>query len=198
MHAALGILWAVAIAGSVTSSIYCGMVVVAAARFALRRRREARVPADFTPPVSLLKPLHGTEPGMDRNLETFFEQIYPGDWELLFCARHETDEGLQLARQVGAPLPPRHARYVTCGEPMPKFHNAKVFSLARMDAEARHDLLITSDADVRVDRHYIARLIQTSKTPGSASPPASTSAPPTATATPASRPDSTPSASRSR
>ncbi len=165
MHAVLSILWWVAIVGSVTSSLYCGMVVVAAARFALRKRRESRVPADFTPPVSLLKPLHGTEPGMERNLETFFEQQYPAEWELIFCARHEADEGLQLARRVGSRYPHVQAKYVTSGEPMPKFHNAKVFSLARMDAEAKNDLLITSDADVRVDRHYLLRLIQNLKDP---------------------------------
>ena len=165
MHVVLNVLWWVAIVGSVTSSIYCGMVVLAAARFALRRRRESRVPADFTPSVSLLKPLHGTEPGMERNLETFFEQQYPAEWELIFCARHETDEGLQLARRVGTRYPQVQAKYLTSGEPMPKFHNAKVYSLARMDAEAKNDLLITSDADVRVDGHYLLRLIQNLKDP---------------------------------
>ena len=77
MHIALRVLFWVAATGSVTSSIYCGMVVAAAARFALRRRREERVPADFLPRLSVLKPVHGTEPGMERNFESFFEQDYP-------------------------------------------------------------------------------------------------------------------------
>ena len=109
MRIVLHILFWVAAVGSVTSSIYCGMVVAAAVRFGLRRRREERAAADFLPPVSVLKPLHGTEPGMERNLETFFEQDYP-EFELLFCARHETDEGLQLARRVGARYPHVDAR----------------------------------------------------------------------------------------
>src|SRR5665213_4026722 len=117
------LLW-VAATGSVTSSIYCGMVVVAAVRFGLRRRREERGAQDFLPSVSMLKPLHGTELGMERNLETFFEQDYPAPYELLFCARQETDEGLILARRVGARYPHVEARYITCGEPRPKFHNA--------------------------------------------------------------------------
>ena len=58
--------------GTVTSTIYCGMVVAAAVRFGRRRRREQSQVASFLPPVSMLKPLHGTEPGMERNLETFF------------------------------------------------------------------------------------------------------------------------------
>ena len=150
--------------GTVTSTIYCGMVVVAAVRFGVRKRREDREPATFLPPVSVLKPLHGTEPGMERNLETFFEQQYP-EFELLFCARQETDEGLQLARQVGARYPEVKARYVTCGEPMPRFHNAKVYSLAKLDSVAVHDDFVTSDADVRVTPVYLQRMVQNLRDP---------------------------------
>ncbi len=153
-----GIFW-VAVTGTVTSTIYCGMVVVAGIRFGLRRRREQRTPANYLPPVSMLKPLHGTEPGMERNLETFFEQDYP-DFELLFCARQDSDEGLQLARAVGARYPGVSAQYVTCGEPIPRFHNAKVFSLAKLDSVARNDDYITSDADVRVEPQYLRRMVQ--------------------------------------
>ena len=72
MHIALRVLFWVAAAGSVTSSIYCGMVVAAAARFGLRRRREERVPADFLPKLSVLKPVHGTEDGHGAELRVFF------------------------------------------------------------------------------------------------------------------------------
>ena len=164
MHIVIRILFWVAAVGSATSTIYCGMVLAASARFARRRRREQRQPADFLPSLSVLKPVHGTEPGMERNFATFFEQDYP-DFELLFCARHETDEGLQLARRVGARFPQVNARYVTCGEPMPKFHNAKVYSLAKLDAVAKNDLFITSDADVRVAPDYLQRMVQYLKDP---------------------------------
>jgi ceramide glucosyltransferase len=155
----------VAMVGSVTSSIYCVMVLAAAARFGLRKRREQRAVADFLPAVSMLKPLHGTEPGMDRNIASFFEQEYPGAFELLFCARQETDEGLKLARAVGQRYPQVVARYLTCGEPTPQFHNAKVFSLAKMDSVAKNELYVTSDADVRVEKDYLLRMVQTLKDP---------------------------------
>lgn len=151
--------------GTVTSSIYCGMVIVAATRFGLRRRRDRRAPADFLPSVSVLKPVHGTEPGMERNFESFFEQQYPGEWELLFCARQETDEGLMLAREVGKRYPQVSAKFVTCGEPMPKFHNAKVYSLAKLDSVARFDQYVTADADVRVTPDYVLRLVQNLRDP---------------------------------
>src|SRR6185437_4890191 len=164
MSLLLHILFWVALVGSVTSTIYCLMVMAAAARFGVRKRREDAAEATFLPPISVLKPLHGTEDGLERNLETFFEQDYP-EFELLFCARHETDEGLRLARRVAERYPNVDARFVTCGEPLPKFHNAKVYSLAKLDTVARHDLFVTSDADVRVAPDYLRRMAQNLKDP---------------------------------
>ncbi len=165
MSVVLRVLFWVAMVGSVTSSIYCLMVVAAAVRFGLRKRRDEGTPADFTPALSVLKPLHGTEPGMEGNFQSFFEQEYPAEFELLFCARHETDEGLRLARRVGERYPGVKAKYVTCGEPMPKFHNAKVYSLEKLDSVAQHELFITSDADVRVAKDYLLRMVQNLKDP---------------------------------
>lgn len=149
----------IALLGTVTSTIYCGMVVLSTLRFSARKRREGSEAATYLPPVSMLKPLHGTEPGMERNLESFFEQDYPA-FELLFCARYADDEGLQLARRVGERYPNVQAKYLTCGDPIPRFHNAKVFSLAKLDAVARNDEYVTSDADVRVAPDYLQRMVQ--------------------------------------
>jgi ceramide glucosyltransferase len=164
MSLVLQILFWVAMFGTVTSTIYCLMVIAAAMRFGRRKRREERAETTFLPGVSVLKPLHGVEPGLERNIESFFEQDYP-EFELLFCARHESDEGLQLARRVGARYPQVEARYVTCGEPTANFHNAKVYSLAKLDSVAKHELFITSDADVRVKKDYLRRMAQNLKDP---------------------------------
>ena len=164
MSQLLQILFWVALCGTVTSTLYCLMVIAAAVGFGLRKRREDRMEATFLPAVSVLKPLHGMEPGLERNIESFFEQDYP-EFELLFCARHSTDAGLRLAQQVGERYPQVDAHYVTCGEPSPEFHNAKVYSLAKLDSVAKHELLITSDADVRVTKNYLRRMVQNLKDP---------------------------------
>jgi ceramide glucosyltransferase len=164
MSLLLQVFFWIALFGSITSTIYCLMVIAAAVRFGLQKRREDSAAVSFLPPVSVLKPLHGTEPGLERNIESFFEQEYP-EFELLFCARQDTDEGLQLAQRVGARYPQVDARYVTCGEPTPQFHNAKVYSLAKLDSVAKHDLFITSDADVRVRKDYLRRMVQNLKDP---------------------------------
>ncbi len=107
--------------------------------------------------------MHGAEPGLERNLQTFFRQDYTGEYELLFCARHETDAGLLLARAVAARYPAVRARFLACGEP--QFPNPKMFSLAVMTDAAAHDVLVTSDADARVAPDYLARCVQELATP---------------------------------
>jgi ceramide glucosyltransferase len=146
-----------ALAGTVTSAIYCGMVLVGAWRFARRKRREELQPADYLPPVSVLKPLHGAEPDLEENLRGFFDLDYP-EYELLFCARHADDAGLQMARRIAAEHPEVRARFLTCGEP--QFPNAKMWSMAMLAQAAEYETLVTSDADARVSRDYLRRSVQ--------------------------------------
>ena len=150
------IFWVAAV-GTVTSTIYTALVVVAAVRFGRRKRREDGAPASFLPAVSVLKPLHGVEPDLEENLRRFFEMDYP-EFEVLFCARHRDDAGLQLAERVAARYPGVRARFLTCGEP--EFPNAKMWSLQRLAEAAAHEVLVTSDADARVDPDYLRRCVQ--------------------------------------
>ena len=153
---ARGLFWVAAV-GTVTATIYSAMVMVAAVRFGRRKRREDRQPATYLPPVSVLKPLHGAEPGLEESLRRFFVQRYP-EYEVIFCARHETDVGLQLARRVAAEYPGVPARFIACGEP--QLPNAKMWSLAVLSEAARYETLVTSDADARVTPDYLRQCVQ--------------------------------------
>jgi ceramide glucosyltransferase len=140
--------------GVTTSTIYSFLVAAGAWRF----RRAASRPAGprFTPPVSILKALHGDEPGLEDNLSSFFEQEYPA-YEILFCARHADDKGLEIARRVAARYPRIPSKVLTCGEP--PWPNARTWSLEVMRREARHEILVAADSDVRVGRGYLAAVV---------------------------------------
>jgi ceramide glucosyltransferase len=133
----LYVLFALACFGVVTSSVYAGMVLWAVPAY-LRERRAAlaalAVRPGFTPPLTLLKPVHGGEPGLDAHLATFFEQDYP-EYEILFCARAADDAGLETARRVAARYPQVTARFFSTGGE-PDYINAKVASM-----ELRHGRL---------------------------------------------------------
>jgi ceramide glucosyltransferase len=140
--------------GLFTSTVFTVMAAIAAMRFS--RRAHRRPDASYMPPVSLLKPLHGAEPGLDAHLATFFQQDYP-QYEILFCARQLDDAGLALARVVAARYPNVPVQFLASGEPT--FPNAKLQSLDLMAQRAHHDIFIISDSDVRVQRTYVGDVV---------------------------------------
>lgn len=146
----------IAIFGTVTSTVYLLLVIAGVLRFAKYRRELLNAPA-YTPPVSVLKPVHGSEPNLRENLESFFLQDYP-NFELIFCARSEDDAALQIARQLSEKYPVLKVRFVTSGEP--PWTNAKLYSLEMMWKQAAHDLLVISDSDVRVSPDYLREIIK--------------------------------------
>ncbi|HEV2472335.1 MAG TPA: glycosyltransferase, partial [Chthonomonadales bacterium] len=149
-----------AVFGLVTSSVFAGMVLWAVPGY-LRERRAARVATavrpGFTPPLTVLKPVHGAEPGLEAHLATFFQQDYP-EYEILFCARSADDAGLAAARRVAQAHPGVPAKFLVTGG-MPDYINAKVASLELMEQNAAHDILVISDSDVRVTPDYLRAVV---------------------------------------
>lgn len=128
------------LAGSI---VYCALVVMAARSY----RAQKKGGGGSLAPISVLKPLAGADEGLESNLRGFFDQDYPF-YELLFAVREANDPAVPIVEGLQREFPAREARLIVTGEP--PYPNAKVFSLDRMLAEARHDLLVMSDSDIRV------------------------------------------------
>lgn len=150
------VLLGLAVVGLLSSTVFTGIVLWAVPGF-LRERRAALAQLaagrGFAPPLSLLKPLYGAEPGLESYLETFFTQDYPA-YEILFCARSADDAGLEIARRVAARHPGIPVKFLATGGE-PDYINAKVVSLELMEATAAFDILVISDSDVRVAPDYL-------------------------------------------
>ena len=128
--------------------------LAAALRF-FRRARRWRDQRPFTPPVTVLKPLKG--PGIDlyRNLETFCDQDYP-EYQIVFGVAHADDPAVEIVRALQQAHPARQI-VLTIGESTGT--NAKVANLVNMMRAARHDVLVLSDADIRVRPDYLRTLV---------------------------------------
>jgi ceramide glucosyltransferase len=150
------VLLALAVFGLFTSTVFAGIVLSAVPGY-LRERRLALAALAagrvFTPPLSLFKPLHGADPGLEAYLESFFTQDYPA-YEILFCARDSDDAGLAAARRVAARHPHIPVKFLSTGG-QPDYINDKVISLEKMAAEAAHEIFVISDSDVRVTPDYL-------------------------------------------
>jgi ceramide glucosyltransferase len=130
------------------SFVYCVLVIVAARRYLAVRPSSLA----YEIPLSVLKPLSGLDDGLEANLRTFFEQDYHS-YELLFAVRTEDDAAVPVVRRLQEQYPDVPSRLLLVGEP--PYPNAKVWSLQHMTEAARHDILVMSDSDIRVDRSFL-------------------------------------------
>jgi ceramide glucosyltransferase len=132
---------------------------VAAVRFA----RQALPTATERPPVTVMKPLHGTEPGLYENLHSFTQQDYPVV-QLVLGVGNWNDSALPDARALIRDLSQSDiALVIDAGV---RGSNQKVANLENMLPAARHDILVLADSDMRVDRRYLAAVTAPLLDPG--------------------------------
>jgi ceramide glucosyltransferase len=149
----LEIIAALAAAGSL---VYYALCLWSAAQF-LRERKAVGVTAtQANPPVSILKPLKGTDPGMYQNFRSHCLQDYP-EYELIFGVNDPDDPAIKLVEQLKSEFPESSIRLIVC--PRQLGANTKVSNLAQMLPEARYDHLIVNDSDIRVPPDYIRRVL---------------------------------------
>ena len=144
-HLLRQLLWSVALIGSLTSTVFLGMVLVAAVRYATSCRmpvqRVLGVPPRELPPVTILKPLYGMEPRLEANLESFFRQDYP-NLRLSSARATARTKRSDVVDKLQANYPQVRTRIVLSGEP--SWPNAKVFSLNNMIAACADDSYLVS------------------------------------------------------
>ena len=138
------VLFVLSAIGLVSSTVYLVLVIIGCWRFrnSAERANSAR---GSLPPVTLLKPVHGLEPFLERNLESFFQQDYP-QFEIIFGARDAHDPALRIVQSLQAKYPGVKTRVVLSGAP--DYPNAKVFALEKMILHADASYLVITDSDV--------------------------------------------------
>jgi ceramide glucosyltransferase len=160
MHTFAILLAAVAAIGTLSSTVFLALALIGARLFHSSARQQRAFEATLgyaqLPFVSLLKPLHGLEPQLDENLESFFTQDYP-QFEVLFAVDSEDDEAAALARRAMERHPERPSRIVVNGEP--PWPNRPAYSFFRMAEVAQGEILVTSDSDVIVDGSYLRQVV---------------------------------------
>ena len=136
----------------------------ALAGWALVRRFRARPPAAVaSPPVSVLKPLHGDEPLLEAALASLCALDYPA-LQIVCGVQDPTDPALTVVARLRARFPGRDIAVVV--DPTPHGANRKVANLINMLPAASHDLLVIADSDVHVLPGYLDALTSALAGPG--------------------------------
>src|ERR1051325_955717 len=120
------------------------------------RRPQETSNDEFSPHVSVLKPVHGVDFGSEENFASFCRQNYP-NYEILFAVNGESDPAVPLIRKLIASYPGRKIRLVISAPFLGE--NRKVNNLALMVREASHEILAITDGDVRVGPDYLRNVV---------------------------------------
>src|SRR5260221_10118319 len=118
-------------------------------------RRFVRLPAGraaASPPVTVLKPLHGAEAELYGNLRSFCAQLYPR-FQIIFGVRDETDPAIAVVRRLVAELPDVDIALVV--DSRVEGNNFKVSNLENMVALAKHNIMVIADSDMHVKPDYL-------------------------------------------
>ena len=137
-----------------TPLAYYIAATLAAWRF-FSRERAVALPS-YTPAASLLKPVHGVDFGSYENFASFCTQDYP-EYEILFGVGDGSDPAVPLIQRLMAEFPQNQIRLFVGLEHIGA--NRKVNMQARLASEARYQILVLTDGDIRVSRDYLREVI---------------------------------------
>ncbi len=129
------------------------LLVLWAARSFMRRARHAE---DFTPPVTLLKPVRGDDPEAFSAFESHCRQDYP-EYELIFGVWDPADPAIAAVERLRQQFPQRAIRLVMC--PQALGANRKLSNLVQMLPHARFPYLLVNDSDIRVPPDYLRKVM---------------------------------------
>jgi ceramide glucosyltransferase len=157
IHYTVKIFQFVGILGCLSSSIYYLLCLWSAASF-LRVRKAGGVArsTQTLPPVSILKPLKGTDPDIYESFRSHCLQDYP-EYEIIFGVSDPADPAVASVKQLQQEFPDHAIRLVV--SPNILGANVKVSNLEQMLTSARFEHLIVNDSDIRVERDYLRRVI---------------------------------------
>ena len=143
-----------------------GLLCVPAALWFCRNRAAsaaATFPEGQWPPVTILKPVYGLEKDLKANLRTLCVQDYPA-YQVVFSAQRSDDPAIPLLHELQQEFGP--ARVSVAVKNLQAGMNGKVNNLLGGLTEAKHDVFVISDSDIRVRPDYLKAVVGPLADPG--------------------------------
>jgi ceramide glucosyltransferase len=144
---------------ALAAAAYYALAIVSAARW---RRSTVRPDTGlWTPPLSILKPVHGRDPRFYEAILSHATQEYP-EFELLFGLTNPHDPAIADIERLRREFPARPIEIVLVATDAP---NAKVGVMAELARRARHELLLVNDSDIVVSCGYLQAVVEPLRDP---------------------------------
>ena len=104
-----------------------------------------------TPPVSVLIPVRGVDPGALANWRSFCQQDF-GEFEVLFGVMDSSDPAIPILQSLKTEFPER-VRVLT--NLSPRGINYQISNLSYLYEAAIHETIVLADSDIRVGPNYL-------------------------------------------
>jgi ceramide glucosyltransferase len=142
-----------AVVGFVSLTLAASYAVLTVVAVLVWRMRRGPQSSRSRPPVTVLKPLCGAEPGLHEHLRSFCRQNYP-EFQIVFGVRDAGDPACAVVKRLAAEFPSVPIELVI----NPQLHgsNLKISNLINMLPYARHDILAMADSDAFVGPDYLS------------------------------------------
>lgn len=121
-------------------------------------------PADATPPVSVLRPLHGLTAGLETALASLTVQTYPAPVQIVLGVQDANDPARHAAGNLRQEYPEADIALVV--NEQNHGQNRKISNLINVFGAAKHDVLVLSDADIEAPPDWLAAVVQALLAPG--------------------------------
>ena len=157
--------WGLGATGMLLHTLYWIALVLAAAPLAYyllslycvvsyfrELRKSPPLKSTYAPPVSILKPVRGVDREAYENFASYCRLDYP-EYEIIFAVADPDDAAVPVIEKLQTDFPRCSIRLIRGAERIGT--NSKVNSLCRLVQEAKHDLMVMNDSDVRVDADYL-------------------------------------------
>jgi ceramide glucosyltransferase len=112
---------------------------------------------NFQPPVTIIKPICGLDQDTYKNFSSCCQQEYP-QYQIIFAVRDPNDPAIAVVKKIQQDFPAVDIELWQCDRLFGS--NYKVSNLANALPHAKYEILVLADSDVRVDQHYLQRLVQ--------------------------------------
>jgi len=135
---------------------YYGIALVGGLSWFADRQRQRKLGLNFTPPVTILKPVRGADAEAYKNFASFCRQDYP-EVQIIFGVREASDPAVPIIKKLITDFPACDIELVISDREIG--YNAKVSNLHNMASNAKHQILLIVDSDIRVEPNYLRRVV---------------------------------------
>ncbi len=121
------------------------------------KKNKRVISGNFSPPVTILKPIYGLDPDMLNCLRSFCQQDYP-KFQVIFGLQDEKDPAIPLVKKVVEEFSNCDISFIINTE----LHgtNYKVSNLINMNPYIKYEYLLISDSDMRVSQNYLSQVME--------------------------------------